>query len=253
MLVAGVAGALLTSEDVSATPQYGITGDETSVATSGTLTFDISLYEPSSFSSLAITYTAKVVNSSGVTQSSAVSPSSGSLTNGVKQTLTITAPSTAGTYTLSVTFSETIDEGTAQTFTSTQTFKVLSPITLSVTVKNTGNVDLTDVAVYFYIDDVKISASETELSVDAGSSTTITYKYANADLSSGKHTFKVLADEGSYITIEGLGTEQTFYYHQGNYDYMNYIMVILFILMIALLVYVLSKPVKNYGKPKARR
>ncbi|MDD4222216.1 MAG: CARDB domain-containing protein [Candidatus Methanomethylophilus sp.] len=255
MLMAGFAGAaLFDAEDTAAaTNTHSISGDTTVVATEGKLTFEINFYESDEYSSLSITYTAKLINAAGTTQSSAVSPSSGSLTNGVNTELTVTAPDTAGTYTLTVTYTETVNEGNAETYTDTQEIQVKAPIKLSITLENTGSLDLTDAKVYFYLDDKLIEDSKTTLTVAAGDSDTITYDYVPDGLSSGSHTFKVLPAEGSYIGIDGLGDETTFYYNVSSYDWASYLMAALFVVMLVILVYVMAKPVKNYGKPKARR
>ncbi len=259
MMMAAFAGAVLydsqdaSAEDTEHTNIHSITGDTTVVATEGKLTFDIMFYESDKYSSLSITYTAKLVNGSGTTQSSAVSPSSGSLTNGIKTELTVTAPKTAGTYTLTVTYTETVDEEASVTYTDTKEIQVKAPIVLSIKVENTGNVDLTDVVVYFYVDGVKVDGSKTTMTVAVGETTTVSYNYVDSGLGSGKHTFKVMAADDSYIGIDGLGSEKTFYFNEGDYDWANYLMLLLFIIMVIILVYVLMKPVKNYGKPKARR
>ena len=104
VLVVFSAGAVLLSEtgseseaaDSEQTANYSITGDETSVKPSGELKFDMTFKEISSYTTLSISYTAKLTNSSGTTQSSAVSPSSGDMDNGEVVTLTVTAPTTTG-------------------------------------------------------------------------------------------------------------------------------------------------------------
>ena len=53
--------------------------------------------------------------------------------------------------------------------------------------------------------------------------------------------------------MSGLDAKQTFYYHQDTQDYIMWIVGIVLVLMIIFAIWVFRKPVKNYGKPKARR
>lgn len=255
ILVAFSAGAVLLNEGASVsdaaddeqTANHSLKGDVTSVKTGGELTFEISFTETVSGKMTSVGYTAKLTNSSGTTQTSAVDPSSGDLSSGDTATLTVTAPSSAGTYTLTVTWTETLSAGGSMTYTDSLSIRVVTPITLSATVSNNGEVDI-DTTVYFFVDGNKVEDSATTLKVSSGSSSTITYKYYEPGLSSGQHSFYVATSDGS-IVLE----KSTFYYEDENYDWLNYIMAMIFIVVIIAFIYVVRKPVKNYGKPKARR
>lgn len=255
LLAAALAGlaAWTDADESSAVSNHGISGDKDSTSTEGKLDFKISFSESDSYTSISITYSAKLTNRSGSTQANAVSPSSGSLVNGVPEKLTVTAPKTAGTYTLVVTYTEQIDDKKSETFTDEKKIKVVNPVVLSLTVKNEGTVSLSDVTVYFYVDDKLVENSDTKLSVKAGEKATIKYNYGNADLSHGKHTFYAKAADGSYLNITGLDEKQTFYYKQGDYDLANYLMLIALVVLIVVAIYIFTRPVKNYGKPKSRR
>ncbi|MCQ2079879.1 MAG: Ig-like domain-containing protein [archaeon] len=202
-----------------------------------------------------ISWTAKLINSNGSSQSGALDKTSGSSSDSeYDYDIKVTAPKTAGTYTLVVSFTETFNNSVpSKTSEVKQTLNVMEPITLSVTVSNSGSLAVSDAPVYFYVDGKKIEDSKTTLTVAADSSATLTYKYFDKDLSSGKHTYYVLpADEAH---IEGLSAENShsFYYNQGSQDYMVYIMIVIVVLLLIVLVVVYRRPVKNYGKPKARR
>lgn len=261
MLMATIAAVAVVSADeadASAdSANHSVTGEKTSVITGGELEFEVKFTEPESYSSNEITYTAKLVNGDGDTQSNKVSPSSGSLESGESQTLKVTAPTTKGTYTLEVTFTEkyTDSEGTEHTATFTDKVKiyVVTPVTLSLTVENKGTVDIDGADVEWYVDGKVVEDSSTSLSVDAGDSATITYKLDPTGLSHGKHTFYAKAADGSFVSINGLDEEQTFYYDQGDYDYLNYVVFAILIILVLVAIYVFTRPVKNYGKPKARR
>jgi len=247
------AGLVVLATDESSASSEAITGDTDTIKTGGTAEYTIQFYESDSFSTLDITFVAKLVDSGGDTQVGDVDITSGSLTNGVKKTLTVTAPDVAGTYSLEVTFTEVIDGGEGIDTNSSQTIHVVKPVTFSVTLTNNGTVNLTEVPVYFYVDGNKIDDSKTDVTVAAGEDTTITYEYAALGLGNGSHTFKVLASENANVELEGLGEETTFYHAQSSYSYATYIMAALFVIFLVFALYVYRKPIKNYGKPKARR
>lgn len=250
--------AVVSTADVSdAVANHSVEGDDTTVVTGGELDFEAMFTETEGYASIEITYTAKLVNGDGDTESNKVSPSSGSMDSGSSVMLTVTAPSDAGRYFLKVEFTEEyVDaDGEEQTkvFEDEVAIKVIEPVKLSVTVENLGDVALDGVTVYWYVDGKIVEDSDTDLSVAAGSKETITYSYDPSHLSSGKHTFHVETASGNYVKIDGLGVDQTFYYDQGNYDYLNYIMFAIFVIIVVVTLYVYTRPVKNYGKPKSRR
>ncbi len=206
-----------------------------------------------------VSWTAKLVNSSGTTQSSALSPTSGSSTDAdASWDVTVTAPSTSGDYTLKVTYTESFSDGSdSVTYEAKATLHVIDPVTLTVTLTNSGTLAINNAKVYLYVDGAKVADSMVDdnaktLTVEAGATATLTYKYYNANLSSGAHTYYVTAGDASY-TLSGLEEEKTFYYNQGNMDYMNWIMILIIVIIAIIGVWVYRKPVKNYGKPKARR
>jgi hypothetical protein len=250
-----VAGAVLVEEasDVDASTSY-IQGDTNVVAVKGTLTYKIMFFETDEFDTISINYTAALNDSSGKAQSNAVSPSTGSMTNGVEATLTITAPATAGKYTLTVTFKVTKDGGAADNTERTQDIIVVEPIVLSATLLNNSNVDFTDFAVYFMLDGKLIEESKTLVSATAGNTTTANYDLVVESLSNGRHTFQVVAGteniggQASFTSEKG-----TFYVGHSDYGLFNILLFILLIVLVIAVIYFYRKPVKNYGKPKSRR
>jgi hypothetical protein len=250
-----VASASLITTDSDAAANAIVELDDSTVETGGTVDATIIFSVTDAYQQIEITYTAKLVNSSGTTQSSAVSPSSGSLSPGVKETLTITAPSTAGTYKLIVVFTYTLDDGDSQTETKEAILKVVEPITLSIDITNNSNVDLKELLLDFYVDGVKVNDDPVEATVAAGSTTTVTYDYAADSISTGSHTFKVVVSDDSLIVdnITGLDENHTFYVGHSSYGWLNILMVAFLIIIVLMAVYIYRKPVKNYGKPKSRR
>lgn len=203
---------------------------------------------------ISIEYDAKLTNSRGETQSNAVSPSSGSLDNNVSKTLTVDAPKDAGTYTLTVEFVCEVDGDEVDKATQKYTIKVVEPITLTVDLKvaEGSNIDPSGLGVYFWVDGKMIEDSFTTFTVSTKGTATVSYDWI-ADVSNGEHKFKVVAAEGGITGIEGLGEEHSFYVGEKSYTTYTVLVVVLLIIVIIALIWVYRKPVKNYGKPKARR
>ncbi|MBE6527083.1 MAG: hypothetical protein E7Z63_04870 [Thermoplasmata archaeon] len=257
-VLAAFAGFAAVSDGSDATDPVVIrelTGDDV-ISTGIAAEYKYTFTESAVFSSISITYTAELVYD-GDTVTSGVSPSSGSLTSGTPVTLKVASQSDAGTYTLKVTVTETVTDEDSQTVTyeynDSKKIKVMEPIKLTVSVENTGAADLYNGKVVFYLDGELIEGSETDVSVKAGATTDVSYSYLPDGLSSGKHTYYIEATDGSVIQGIGADNKVTFYYEDGNYDWINYLMVVLIVVMLLLLVWVFRKPVKNFGKPKSRR
>jgi len=249
------AGAvLLNSSDVDGATTT-LEGETNLVKVDGSLTYQIMYFESEEFETLDVTYTATLTNSSGSIQNGAISPSSGSLTNGTELTLTVRAPSDAGKYTLEVTFTAKKDDEDKETTTRTQTITVVEPVVLNAVLKNNSNVDFTNFAVYFKVDGNLIDDSKQLVSVAAGQTTTASYEWVVETLSNGRHTFQVVAGDENIgsTTTSFLGGEGAFYVGNSDYGLINIFLVILLIIVAIVLVYLYRKPVKNYGKPKSRR
>ena len=200
-----------------------------------------------------ISFSAKVVNKSGETQSNAVSPSTGSLDDGESKKLTVTAPSKAGKYTLEVEF--TIGDEDAEdkkTETDKYDFKAVNPITLKLNLKaEEVSLDLQDFGVYFYIDGEKMEDSYTTVSLASDGTGSVSYDWI-ADPEGNEHSFHVSAVGGSTL-IKGLDEEHTFYLHDTDYTWIIVIAALLVVILIIIAIWVYRKPIKNYGKPKSRR
>lgn len=210
--------------------------------------------------SMSISYEAELVDSSGNVVSDGVSPSSGSLDSGISETLTVTAPDEAGTYTLRVHYTVEVtyvdDDGETVEVDDDRddsvTISVVEPIALSVTLTNSSSADLT-FGVYFYVNGEIIEDSYTLVSVAAGASSTVSYEWITT-AGAGTYTYYVLgADSGNVVDVTGLGEERTFYIGDNSYTVWIVLLVILIIILALVMIWVYRKPVKNYGKPKSRR
>lgn len=246
---------------------YDISGDSV-IGTEDKEDYTISYtnhdYDDREEMSMSVSYTAKLVDSDGETVSSGVSPSSGDLTNGVSATVTVTAPKTVGDYKLVVEYEPSVsykgDDGETVEVPEDELkkeqeyrIKVVAPITLSVTLKNDSDVDLTGYGVYFYIDGEKVEDSYTTVDLAKEGSSTVSYEWVT-DSPNGEYRFSVEpADSGNLVQISGLGEEHTFYIGDNDYTMWTAILVIFLVVMLLVLVWVYRKPVKNYGKPKSRR
>ena len=246
---------------------YDISGDSV-IGTEDKEDYTISYtnhdYDDREEMSMSVSYTAKLVDSDGETVSSGVSPSSGDLTNGVSATVTVTAPKTVGDYKLVVEYEPSVsykgDDGETVEVPEDELkkeqeyrIKVVAPITLSVTLKNDSDVDLTGYGVYFYIDGEKVEDSYTTVDLAKEGSSTVSYEWIT-DSPNGEYRFSVEpADSGNLVQISGLGEEHTFYIGDNDYTMWTAILVIFLVVMLLVLVWVYRKPVKNYGKPKSRR
>ena len=218
------------ADDPSSAASYGITGEGV-VATKTTSEYTIEFSEATAYSDISVTYTA---------------------------TLTLASQDSSGNYKIAVVFTETVTfEGASEekTFTYEKSLdvKIMQPITLSINLENTGKTDIYKSTVVFYVDDALVEGSETEVTVAAGATTTVTYNYLPDGLSSGKHTYYIVSADETEIGGIGADHKSTFYYNQGNNDLFIYIAAIFVVLMAILLIWVFRKPVKNRGKPKARK
>ena len=210
-------------------------------------------------SDISIEYDAKLVDSKGETQSNAVSPSSGYLQPEDAAALALTAPKTAGTYTLEVKYTCKVTGADDEVEYEDETIekmiiKVVNPVTLSVTLKGDvgSTLDPSGVGVFFYVDGEKVEDSYTTFTLNTNGTATVSYKLID-DLSDGSHTFKVVAAEGENAMIQGLGEEHTFYVGDKSYTALTALVIVVVVLLIVVMVWVYRKPVKNYGKPKSRR
>ena len=235
---------------------HSIDGEKNVVAVEKEAEFTI-IYTDSEHSEIDISFEAKVVDSKGNTISGAVDPSTGTVDSGVFNTLIVTAPKTAGSYTLEVTYTGTYTvDGTKtdiEKVTDKFAFKAVNPITLSTSISlKDPNVDLSGYGVYFWVDGEKMDDSYKTFNVSSDGTGSVSYDWV-ADAASGKHTYWLESANGGVVDIEGLDEKHDFYV--GDNDYTLYIaLVVLFVILaIILLVWVYRKPVKNFGKPKSRR
>lgn len=166
----------------------------------------------------------------------------------------VTAPLESGDYRLNVKFYAPGDTQRKEAVVAEKTvpLKVVDPIVLTFTLKNTGS-SAVNFTAYFVIDGVKADKTE-NVSVPANGTTDVTYNYYVKDV---KDTKYYLDTDSSNIKsiIGGMGEEntKTFYAHDADYGTITTIIVVVLVILAIILFFVLRKPVVNKGKPKGRR
>lgn len=266
-----IAALCAVPSGVDGVSEVDISGETNIIKTGGEGTFDI-VYTNTDYDDVGkyadvehdVSYTAKLVNSRGETQTNGVSPSKGDVSLGETVTVTVDAPSSTGSYRLvveytdKITYADVADENKEKKAEVTEQkeyiIRVVNPITLTVTVEipEDSKVDLKAYGVYFIVDGVKKDDSYTTFSANSMGTATASYELV-AILGDGKHTFSVVPAEGEIVTITGLDETHTFYIGDNDYTLYIALSIVFVILMILVLIWVLRKPVKNFGKPKARR
>jgi hypothetical protein len=252
-----VAGICLATADESDAEYFNVTPvDGYTVKTGGTITYEAPFYYEGSYSSMAVTFTAYLLNSDGDKMTGAVSPSTGTYTSNGTKTITVTAPSSAGTYRLVVDYSGNVTVGTEEIEVSGSSYasvRAVAPIILKAEITNKGNVSLSSLTVSFVVDGKAVPDSETTVKdIAPGETDTATFEWVTDSLSPGKHTYRAVI-ETSMVDITGLDRESVFYIGHDDYQIATVLVALLFVILVIVLIFVIRKPVKNYGKPKGRR
>ena len=247
---------IIPVSQTSSGAQFGIEGGKTLMGVGDTLSADddnaIRLFTDGTVYSA----TMKVVNSDGVTQSGAVSPTSYTFNTNDSVGLTITAPRTPGDYRLVVEFQLTSGSN-AEKVTRTFPIKVVEPILLSIDIKNDSNSEIRGLSLQFVINGTAMDpTTDTEnISISQNGSRTVTYKWVVDNPPGGRNTYRVQVYDTStpLANITGLNQDHYFYIGQSDNTLVTWIMAIIFIVLLLILIWVVRKPVKNFGKPKGRR
>ena len=246
MAIAAAFGLIVISDDASAM-SFDLSGDDFAEVDSS-VTFTLA-YDVES----DVKYSAKLIDSSGEEMASAVSSgSSGTLyeSSSSDKSITVRAPKDAGNYRLVVSITST--EGDAID-TLTAPIKAVEPIVLSATLKNDASAERA-LTIYFVINGVQVDDSKQDVTVPANGTKEVTYDYVVKDVS--ETTFYLVADEATFGgQVSGLGPDHahTFYVDDKSYTLVEVIAVVLLLIVVFLMIWVYRKPVKNFGKPKARR
>lgn len=198
--------------------------------------------------------------------SSGTSQSNGSFSTEAHQTsdVSVTAPSTAGDYKFVVKFYSASTKADSEHIADkAKSLKVVEPVKITVTFENKSTTALKFDAYLQVKKDgdwktedgststVSVTAKNT--TTDTNGTGTYTYEYVVRDLDRTT-TYRVHTDDPTAQTaVKGLDTEYNFYTSQNNYDLITWLLVIVLIILLIFIIWIYRKPVKNYGKPKARK
>ncbi len=193
------------------------------------------------------TYSYKVTMTGFAANNATLIPGSASSKTGVFK-LNLTTPKILGDLTISVNATSTSLNGTVSNSTiKTINVKVVNPVVLSATIKNTGNMTVTDIPVYFYVDDIQIHVANVTLT--SLSTKVVTYNWTTTSLGAGSHLLKVEIDpNATFVLFDVGGTVQTttFYYNESGYGTTN---ALLWVALIVLVFVVFL----TYRRPAPRR
>lgn len=167
----------------------------------------------------------------------------------------ITAPSTSGKFNVEIAV-KSFNITTNVTEKLKVNFKAVDPIVLTATVKNSGNVTVNGVPVYFYLNDDSNDPEEiynTTVTVAALGQKSITYNWTTYDLSKGEHEIKVMVDPDSDLVTLNDGSKEssmTIYYKVSGFGPINAWLWVFVVLLIVLVYIVYRRPAKRKKKRK---
>lgn len=144
--------------------------------------------------------------------------------------------------------------GATETFTSTYTVNVISPIFLHATVTNTKQVPLYNVTVNFYVDNSYVT-TKTIQSLGSGQTVLLNYTWLNPYLNNGEHTLKVEVNN-TLISINNGGSSVTTHFYYGsppNYNWIFYIVAVVAVFMFVMAMGAGRRPRVGERKPKWRK
>jgi hypothetical protein len=183
------------------------------------------------------------------TNATLVNTGSSSSTTGVF-VFNLTTPQFVGGLTINVQASSKSLDGTLTTYNnSTQTnVQVINPIVFSVNIRNNGNMTVTNIPVYFYVDNTQIHVAN--VTIDPQSSKLVTYNWTTTSLGSGQHELKVQIDPNATFVLFDVGgtvMTTTFFFNQSGYGTTNALLyvAIAVLAIVAFIVYRRPAPRKK--------
>ena len=195
------------------------------------------------------TYSYKVLMSGYASANATLTPNTGSSKTGLFK-FNLTTPKVLGDMTLTLSATSKSLDGTSTTYNNETKFnvKVINPVVFTVNIKNTGNMTVTNIPVYFYVDDVQIHVSN--VTVTALTTKAVVFNWTTTSLSTGSHVLKVQIDpNASFVLFDVGGTVQTtsFIYNQTTYGTINALLWVALIVLavVAFLTYRRPAPRKK--------
>lgn len=176
-----------------------------------------------------------------------VVPTNGKSATGIFR-VNVTAPPNPQNMILRVNVTSASPDGVSvETVTKEFVIEVLTPVIISATVRNEGNMTVKDIPFAIYADGSRIY--ETTISLDPKASKTIMYNWTDPNLQPGVHVITVVIDPGNeLVNLETGGTSYTTTIYIGKSDYTiaNITLAAAFIISL-IAIYIV------YRRPKRRR
>jgi hypothetical protein len=199
------------------------------------------------------TFSYKVTMTGFAANNATLIPGTGSSQMGVFK-VNLTTPQVLGDLTITLNATSTNPDGIANSTIKTFSVKVISPVVFSVKIKNTGNMTVTNIPVYFYVDysdSNKVPIYVANVTVNALSTKAVTYNWTTNSLGTGSHELKVQIDpNASFISFDVGGTVQTttFYYNQAGYGTTNALLYVALVVLLIVVYLVYRRPVPRKKK-----
>lgn len=148
-------------------------------------------------------------------------------------TITVSAPATTGSMVVTVTLSNGQDSTTSK-----YTVKVVEPVVISATVKNSAQVSHKGVPVQFFVDNEMVN--QTTFDIDANSTKDLTYRWTTPGLDKGEHSLKVIIDpekQYQFLSFADDSREYTskFYVGDGGWGILNTVLALTMVLLLFIL------------------
>jgi hypothetical protein len=169
----------------------------------------------------------------------------------------ITAPASAGKFNVKI-----VVTAVNSTKNASETIKVdlkaRDPIVLTTTVKNAANVTVSNVPVYFYLNDDSANPVEiynTTVTVGAFGSKRVMYNWTTYDLGAGEPEIKVVVDpDTDFVTLNDDGKESTLtiYYGVTGYGSITAWLWAFVAILVVILFFLYMRPAKRKKKKKKR-
>jgi hypothetical protein len=199
------------------------------------------------------TYSYKATMTGFAANNATLVPGSASSTTGVFK-LNLTTPKVLGGLTISLNATSTNPDGTANWTIKTLTVKVINPVVFTVNIKNTGNMTVSNIPVYFWVD-YKDSTSQpiyvANVTVNALSTKVVTYNWTTTNLGAGSHELRVKIDpNASFVLFDTGSTLQTttFYYNEAGYGTTNAMLYVALIVVAFVVFLVYRRPMPRKKK-----
>jgi hypothetical protein len=173
-----------------------------------------------------------------------VDPSNGISSTGVFR-INLTAPSDPQDITLRLNVTSSY-EFSSERAVKDFAIKVLKPIVIVATIKNTGDVAVRGVPVSFHVDGVKVY--DTTVDIDSLSSKTVRYNWTDPEMRQGEHAITVMLDpDNRLVEFETGGSTYTATIFVGatSYGSTDAMLGVLFVASVVLSLMIYSRPKKR--------